>query len=366
MADTDVPKDQATAEIIDAIVAADEPAPQAAPVIEKTVVQRRNGVPALVGGVLAAVLGFGAAQIVPNGWPLQSTDALAAEVASLKIEVSTLQGKIAEVPKPDVTIGERLVALESAPGPAQAPDLAPLVDRITALEAKPAIIATDPGGGINVATSVLTAQAKDIAALQADVAALMAGGTISPDIEERLLEAEARTAALAAQTEADALAARQRNAMDRLNIALESGAPFATALADLGAATIPAVLLDNAANGLPALPALQSSFPEAARAALDASLRASTGETWTDRAASFLRSQTGARSLTPREGTDPDAVLSRAEAAVAEGRVADAMTEAAGLPAEGQAALAEWLAQANLYLTAQQAVADLRAALKLE
>jgi hypothetical protein len=70
--------------------------------------------------------------------------------------------------------------------------------------------------------------------------------------------------------------------------------------------------------------------------------------------------------LTPREGTDPDAILSRADAAVAEGRITDAIAEAAALPAEGQAALAAWLEQANLYLTAQQAVADLRTALKVE
>jgi hypothetical protein len=252
--------------------------------------------------------------------------------------------------------------LESTP----APDVTPLADRIAALENQPTPIATETGGGINVATSVLTAQAKAIAALQADVAALQAGGTISPDIEAKLAEAEARAAALAAQTASDAMAARQRNALDRLDIALETGAPFATALADLGNATIPATLSDNAANGLPSLPILQASFPNVARAALDASLRVSAGETWTDRAASFLRSQTGARSLTPRDGADPDAVLSRAEAALAAGDIPATLTEITALPAEGQTALADWAAQANTYLAAQQAVADLRTALKVE
>lgn len=358
MADTDDPKDTIAADVVEAIVVPDDPAP----LIAQTVVQRRNGVPAFLGGAVAAVLGFGVAQVVPDGWPLQSTDAIVAEVAALKADLATLQGKLAEMPKPDFTLSDRIAALESQP----TPDVMPLADRIAALEAQPTPIAADTGGGINVATSVLTAQAKDIAALQSDMAALKAGGTLSPDIEAKLAEAEARAAAIAAQTEADAIAARQRNALDRLAIALETGAPYATAIADLGDAAIPAVLADNATNGLPALPTLQASFPDAARAALDASLRVSAGETWTDRAAAFLRSQTGARSLTPREGSDPDAVLSRAEAAVADGRVADAITETAALPAEGQAALATWLEQATLYLTAQQAVADLRTALKVE
>jgi hypothetical protein len=358
MTDEDASKDTVTAEAVEAIIVPDDPAPQPAPVV----VQRRNGVPALLGGALAAVLGFGAAQFVPNGWPLQSTAAIVTDVAALKTEIASLKDQIATASVPDAALADRVAALESTP----TPDITPLADRITALEAQPTPLATETGGGINVATSVLTAQAKDIAALQDDVAVLKAGGATSPDIEAKLAEAEARATAIAAQTEADAMAARQRNALDRLDIALESGAPYATALTDLGDASIPAVLSDSAAVGLPSLPTLQASFPDAARAALDASLRVSADETWTERAASFLRSQTGARSLTPREGTDPDAVLSRAEAGVAEGRVADALVETKGLPVEGQAALADWVAQANTYLAAQQAVADLRTTLNVE
>jgi len=359
MADSDDPKDTTSA---DAIVVVDDPVTQTPPMVEKVVVQRRNGVPAVIGGIVAATLGFGAAQVVPNGWPLASNDALVADVASLKADIATLQGQIAAVPQPDVTLADRLAALEATP----AVDLLPLTDRITALEAQPASIATVAGSGMNVATAVLTAQANDIAALQVAVAALQAGGTISPDVEAKLAEAEARASALAAQTEADATALRLRSALDRLEIALESGAPYATALDDLGDAPVPAVLADNAATGLPTLATLQAGFPEAARAALEASLRVSGGETWSARAAAFLRNQTGARSLTPRQGSDPDAVLSRAEAALAAGDVPLTLTEIAALPAEGQAALADWVALTSTYQTAQQAVADLRAALNVE
>jgi hypothetical protein len=361
MADTDVPKGTTSAEIAEAIVA-DDPANLPPPQSEKVVVQRSNGVPAVVGGIVAAALGFGLAQFVPNGWPLQPNDALVADLAALKAEVATLQGALAAAPQPDTTLAGRISALEGAP----AVDLGPLTERIAALESEPAPIVTASGGGVNVATSVLTAQAKDIAALQADVAALKAGGTISPDAEARLAEAEARAMALAAQTEADASAQRQRAALDRLEIALESGAPFATALGDIGDTPVAVVLSDNAVNGLPTLATLQASFPDVARAALEASLRAAGGETWGARAAAFLRNQTGARSLTPREGSDPDAVLSRAEAALGFGDVDLTLTEIATLPAEGQAALADWVAQTNTYLMAQKAVADLRTALNVE
>ena len=81
-------------------------------------------------------------------------------------------------------------------------------------------------------------------------------------------------------------------------------------------------------------------FPTAARAGLEAALRADMGSSWTERATNFLRAQTGARSLDPREGDDPDAILSRAEAAVSAGDLATALTEIAALPEPAQTAMA--------------------------
>ena len=142
---------------------------------------------------------------------------------------------------------------------------------------------------------------------------------------------------------------------------MDSGAPYASALPELGGADLPPVLVDNAAVGLPTVAGLADSFPEAARTALEAALRANMGESWTDRVSSFLRSQTGLRSLTPREGNDPDAVLSRAEAALTQGRVAEAITELAAMPEAGKPALADWLALAQTRVDAEAAVAALAA-----
>jgi len=88
---------------------------------------------------------------------------------------------------------------------------------------------------------------------------------------------------------------------------------------------------------------LRDTFPPAARAAL-ADLRQETRGTGL---LAFLERQTGARSVTPRAGDDPDAVLSRAEAAVTSGDLATALDLVAALPEAAQAALADWVAQAS-------------------
>jgi hypothetical protein len=85
------------------------------------------------------------------------------------------------------------------------------------------------------------------------------------------------------------------------------------------------------------------------------------GESWTERAMSFLQSTTGARSMTPREGTDPDAVLSRAEAALGAGDLDLSLTEIAALPAVAQEAMAGWTTQAKTRQDALAAVAELAA-----
>ncbi|WP_413855752.1 COG4223 family protein, partial [Albidovulum sp.] len=117
-------------------------------------------------------------------------------------------------------------------------------------------------------------------------------------------------------------------------------------------------------QGVPTLEALRTAFPDAARDALAASLKeTAAGDTW-ERLLAFLRTQSGARSLTPREGTDPDAILSRAEAALAAGDLAGSISEIGGLPAEGQARMTEWVALASRRISATEAAAALAAELQ--
>ena len=87
------------------------------------------------------------------------------------------------------------------------------------------------------------------------------------------------------------------------------------------------------------------------------------GDGWASRLTSFLRSQSGARSLTPHEGTDADAVLSRAEAALREGQIKAALAELAGLPPAGAELMKPWIADATRRLDTEQAISDLSATL---
>jgi hypothetical protein len=328
---------------------------------------RRSGVPAAIGGALAAAVGFGLAQVVPGGWPLQGTDAIeatlaeqAALIAEQQAELARLGAALDQRPAADPALSERIATLESAVPPAY--DDTALADRVAALETRLTAVEALPADGSGASAAALSA-------LQADVAALRAGTGAGADVtaaaeaaEARLAEAEQRAAALRDAAEADAARAETRSALRQLDVALEAGGPFASALTTFDAASVPAVLADNATTGLPTMTDLQAAFPDAARAALEASLRANMGETWSERMGSFLRSQTGARSLTPREGDDPDAVLSRAEAILAEGRPADALAELGALPPEGQAAMADWSAKVTLHLAGLDAVQTLRAA----
>ncbi|MBM1689445.1 hypothetical protein JQV55_09530 [Sulfitobacter geojensis] len=157
-----------------------------------------------------------------------------------------------------------------------------------------------------------------------------------------------------------ARAAQAQQALTAITAALGTGAGFETAVQDLtdsGVENIPAALNENA-DGVAHLLSLQTTFPDTARAALSVA-RASGGDDTAGGVGAFLKRQLGARSVAPREGDDPDAVLSRAEAAVREGRVADALTEIETLPAPVQDAMAEWLAAARARAATEAAVQDL-------
>ncbi|HMO08602.1 MAG TPA: hypothetical protein PKD10_13285 [Paracoccaceae bacterium] len=349
------------------------------------VAEARRGagpIPLVLGGVVAAGLGFGLAQVVPQGWPLAGIETLQTRVAAQEAEARRLSEALASMPTdmpeaPDLAplesaladLSARLGALEARPQPAPAPDLSAeieaLASRIAILESLP------PGtGGEGGDPAGLAAVMRDLAALRAEVAAqqaLQAGAAAevvaaAEAARTALAEAEAEAQRLKAEAEASAQAALMRAAAGRVLAALDSGAPMVQALDELvaGGVAVSADLL-AVADGAPTLLALQTDFPDAARAALDASLRAEMGDSALDRLGSFLRTTTGARSLTPRDGDDPDAILSRAEAALRDARLGPALDELAALPEAGRAALAGWEATARRRLAADTAARALAA-----
>ena len=174
------------------------------------------------------------------------------------------------------------------------------------------------------------------------------------------MAAEAEDRLKAAEAEAETKRALARAALSHLRAAVESGASIEGAMADLSSAGVelPAGLSEQA-KGVPTSQLLQTRFDSAAREALTVSLRETAGEGWADRISAFLRSQSGARSLTPRAGDDPDAILSRADAALKAGDLAAAIDEIAALPEGGKAVMAEWVGLAQRRMAALAAVSAL-------
>ena len=327
---------------------------------------RTSPVLPILGGVVAAVLGFGLAQVVPGGWPMGSVTSVEADVAAQATKIAALEATVAQLSEPsapmvDTALDARVSALEAASSNAGTPDNAPLLARIDDLEVRLTALAALP-------QAAGTLDQTELASLQAAVTDLQTNGipaaaltAATTAVDEKLAEVDAKIATIRAEAEAIAKSTANRAALGQIMAALDSGAPFTAALTGLADVALPEVIAANAETGLPSLQSLRESFPDAARMALDAALQANAGQGWTDRLTTFLRGQTGARSLTPREGTDPDAVLSRAEAALAAADLPAALAELQSLPPEAQAAMSGWLARATVRQDATVALQDLLA-----
>lgn len=316
----------------------------------------------ILGAVIAAGAGVGVVRYAPQ-WlgqtalaPAVAADpATAQALTDLQAQVAALSARLDALPAADATLPDRISKLEQATPPDTAALQAQLNDLSARMDALPApVIGTAPD------SAELQALRDQITALQTGTAASDKAVALAAEAEQRLTEARDAAAALTAATQAATATTLRQAALGRIGAALETGVPYAAALADLGG-EVPQVLAVNAATGLPALTALQASFPDAARRGLEAAITADMGASWTERVTNFLRTQTGARSLTPREGDDPDAILSRAEAALAKGDVASALAEVATLPDSAKAAMADWTAQADLRQQAVQALTALAA-----
>lgn len=353
-------------------------------------VRRRGGgafLGTVLGGILAAGAGFGLARMVPGGWPVQGNSALEAQIKAQEDSLAGLKAQLSDLaarPVQDST--EEIAALKSelqkmiadsadsaavvdpapmiaeATGEIQA-SIAALDGRLTEIEKRPV-----GGAGAGVSSTAIAAYDRQLQDLRAQIAAQNGQGSdIAAQIEAVAADAKAQLAAAAqdaerlkAEAEAAVQTATTGAAMGRIRAAIEAGGPYAGAVADLTALgmQIPPDIAGLAETGVPTLTELQRSFPAVARDALSAALRAQTATGWGDRLTAFLRTQTGARSLSPRDGTDPDAVLSRAEGLLADGDIAATLAELGTLPAAAKDVLAPWVTEAE---SRQKAIAALSA-----
>jgi hypothetical protein len=285
-------------------------------------------------------------------------DALSGRFESVTGGIEGLEGTLAGVQERLGTVTERLIAVEQRP----------LSESSATAQAAYAQYEKQ----IDDLSEDLTEEQARYAALEAEAQARYAALEAELETAKQAAASEMQTVQSQAadlQTEAERTAARAalREAIARIEGALESGSPFAPALDQLpDSIAVPEALTANAETGVATLPQLRTLLPDEARAALDASIRETVSDDPAGRVVAFLRSQTGARSLAPKDGEDPDAILSRAEAMVADGDLAGAIAELTLLPPSGQAEVADWVAQAETRMAVSAGLVELTETLTSE
>lgn len=353
------------------------PLPEAqAPVPVQNVTVKKTGFwPVVLGGAVAAGLGAGAAMWalphLPAGWlpappppeiaqpaaPSVDAEAIraeavgaaeaaaAAQIEALRAELAAAAPVAAAPANGEGTSGAQAAALQAMIDE-QAARLEEQAARIEELAARPVL---DPEAAQRV-----QALADQAGALEQQISAA------AEEAQSRIAAAQAEAQKLQEAAADSTRRAEAVAAVTALQAALDRGVTPDEARATLEGAGLEAP--EALTREVPSLESLQAGFPEAARAALRVALREDSsggGNALTN----FLRAQTGARSVAPREGSDADAILSRADAAVGMGRIGAALDEVAALSEAARAApaMADWLAGATAYRDAQAALSDLSA-----
>ncbi|MFD1914253.1 COG4223 family protein [Halodurantibacterium flavum] len=304
--------------------------------------RRRGGVflPLLLGGAISAAAGFAAAFFLLQQGQGADDDAILAAINAQADRLGALEAQLAAPPEATVDLSPLADGQQA------------LLDQFAALEQRMSELETRP----DPAPADLSAVEAELSALRALIAEVQTDDSALEAQEAARAEAEAAAAEAARLAEVTA----RRAALARVQAAFDAGTAYEDALRDIGPAdALPEPLAASAAQGVPTLAALRESFVSSARGALAAALPEAAGDAPLDRFAGFLRGQVAMRSLSPREGDDPDAILSRAEAALVAGDLAAALAEVETLPPAGRDAMAGWVTQAEGRLAAERALADL-------
>ena len=297
------------------------PEPEAAAVVPAPVPEAEKKsvfLPLVLGGIVAGAIGFMASEYDVFG---QADGDI---TTKLRNDLNTQQERIASLETAEPPAVD-IPTVDLSPIEAQ---LAEINERLVTLEERPVLSVPE---GVD---------ADAVAAYTAELEALLKN---AKSVEEATADA-AKTAS--AQT-----------AIAKIVSAIDAGQPYPDAMAtlnDLDLDEIDPALGASSDSGVPALSVLQSEFPAQARAAL-AAARSSGTDDGQQGLGGFLKRSLGARSVAPKEGDDPDAVLSRAEAAIKNGDLATTLTELDTLPEEAQAVIADWRAAADARLAARNA-----------
>ena len=342
--------------------------------------KRASFLPMVFGGAIAAGLGYLAATFVAPP-PVDNSavteritqtdtrlDALSADLADLKSAPATttdltgLEQSVAEIASRLEGFDAELTSVREEIGLAKDA----IEERAGALSERLTVVETAGSGD----SATAQATSEELAAFRAELermsaeAAARVNNAVERANELEKAAAEQTAAAEQAVVDAERQAAEAKANAEReaaivaLKAALESGSDFSDQLTVIG--NVPPALADHT-DGVPTLLALQQDFPNAARAALAAGETVPQDASTSERLAAFLKRQTNARSLAPKEGETTDAILSRAEAMLQQGDLDGALAELAALPDAPKAAMQDWLDRASTRAAAITAATELNA-----
>ena len=387
------------------------PAPIAPPPAAESEPERGSVMPLVIGGIVAGAIGYGASHfgvLNQNQAAVENTTAFDARFEELRTEIGTLSGEYSGLasevaglaPADTAPLTERLDTLSSDVEalrnlPTASQDVpAALVERIETLETDITGQMASLNERIGTLETDITGQMvslnERISGLEDRLSDMQMAAETAPDPTEGMSdeqlanfqsELEQLTAQATAQVEqatAEVNAAKERasefekqaaeaaalaerkTALAALTSAVENGTGFVEELAFFDDA--PKALTATAEAGVPTLNSLQRDFPDVARAALATATVVPQDASATDRLTAFLKRQTNARSLAPKEGDSVDAVLSRAEAKVSDGDLPGSLKELSTLPEEAKNVLGPWIADAQSRLDALAALSEISAA----
>lgn len=281
--------------------------------------------------------------------PVQTTQA-ADELESLRTDLAVTRERLRQME-------ERLSAAPAGSGPV----LTPLENRLTQSEAAIRALQAQPQVPAKLTEEVaaLTAQLADLKRTSADAAAVLRLADRIEKMESSLRDMQAR------RSSASALML----AVGQLREALAKAMPYdaelraVRALGAQDAEVAPALdaLKPRAITGIPTFPVLSARFAALAPAIVRATILPVEQSWWRqtmDRLASLvtLRREDGTAA-----GTQPAAVVARAEASLGLGDLAGAIAEIETLTGGPADQAANWLADAKARLAADKAVSELTA-----
>lgn len=310
-------------------------------------------------------------------WLMPGQTEAEARIAELRGELGTVQSQLGTVSAGiDGKIGDVESRIDSAVGDlrnqiSQADDT-DLSQRLDRLEASLAGQTTElttlksqitggegSGAGVDVYRAELDGMRTEIGTLSDKVGGLATQVADVATKSDRQIETTQATVEQV-QTEAAATvdAATSQAALAQIRAAMAAGGvPFAAPLATLAETpdlTLPEGLSAAGESGVASMATLRDSFPDAAHAAIRAAIMggAENGGIL-DRSRAFLEAQVATRSLAPRDGVGPDAVLSRMEDKLRHDDLAGAIAESDNLPSEAAQAMSGWLDAAKLRANAE-------------